>query len=392
MNTDCDVLIAGAGLVGQALAPALAASGLAVALADRAPLTAPEAPAGQNDWDSRVYAISPGSASLLRALGAWHALPPERITPIEKMRVEGDDGGELNFSAYEIGERALAWIVEERALREALVPLVHAAGVTTHAPRAIASIHWNTEAGEVLFEDGGSVAAKLIVGADGIRSRVREAAGIIATPKPYGQTAVVANFSCEHAHHGRAYQWFRDDGGVLAWLPLPGRRVSIVWSAPDPLARELLTLDSPALARRVAAAGANALGAFDCLTPAAAFPLSFLKLPMVVAHRVALVGDAAHGVHPLAGQGVNLGFGDVSALATVLRERGPVEDVGAPILLDRYARLRAGPVHAMQTVTDALAHLFRINVPWVRSARNLGLSAVERIASARRLLAQSAIR
>src|SRR4029434_3320010 len=185
----------------------------------------------------------------------------------------------------------------------------------------------------------------------------------------------------------------------------------------------------PALARRVAAAGANALGAFNCLTPAAAFPLSllklpivvahsallvcacahaarcshsltpaaafplsFLKLPMVVAHRVALVGDAAHGVHPLAGQGVNLGFGDVSALATVLRERGPVEDVGAPILLDRYARLRAGPVHAMQTVTDALAHLFRINVPWVRSARNLGLSAVERIAPARRLLAQSALR
>jgi 2-polyprenylphenol 6-hydroxylase len=392
MNPDCDVLIAGAGLVGQALASALAATGLAVALADRVAVTAPETPTGENDWDARVYAISPGSASLLRALGAWQALAPERITPIETMRVEGDDGGELNFSAYEIGERALAWIVEERALREALVPLVRARGVTTHAPRAIASIRWSAEAGEVEFEDGGSVAARLIVGADGIRSGVREAAGIIAAPKPYGQTAVVANFSCEHAHHGRAYQWFRDDGGILAWLPLPGRRVSIVWSAPDALAHELLALDSPALARRVAAAGADALGAFECITPAAAFPLSFLKLPMVVAHRVALVGDAAHGVHPLAGQGVNLGFGDVSALATVLRERGPVEDVGAPILLDCYARLRAGPVHAMQTVTDALAHLFRINVPWVRSARNLGLSAVERIASARRLLAQSALR
>lgn len=392
MNTDCDVLIAGAGLVGQALAPALAATGLAVVLADRVPVTVPEAPAGLNDWDSRVYAISPGSASLLRALGAWQALPPDRITPIETMRVEGDGGGELNFSAYELGERALAWIVEERALREALVPLVHAAGVTTHAPRAIASIRWSAEAAEVLFEDGGSITARLIVGADGIRSRVREAAGITAAPKPYGQTAIVANFSCEQAHHGRAYQWFRDDGGVLAWLPLPGRRISIVWSAPEPLARELLALDSPALAHRVAAAGSNALGAFNCLTPAAAFPLSFLKLPMVVAHRVALVGDAAHGVHPLAGQGVNLGFGDVSALAAVLRERGPVEDVGAPILLDRYARLRAGPVHAMQTITDAMAHLFRINAPWVRSARNLGLSAVERMPLARRLLAQSALR
>jgi 2-octaprenylphenol hydroxylase len=392
MTTDCDVLIAGAGLVGQALAPALAAAGLTVALADRAPMTAPEAPAGDSDWDSRVYAISPGSASLLRSLGAWQTLPSERITPIETMHVEGDDGGALNFSAYEIGERALAWIVEERALREALVPLVHAAGVTTHAPRAIASIRWNPAAGEVRFEDGGSIAARLIVGADGIRSGVREAAGIMAVPKPYGQTAVVANFGCERAHHGRAYQWFRDDGGVLAWLPLPGRRVSIVWSAPEPLANELLALDSSALALRVAAAGANALGAFHSLTPAAAFPLSFLKLPMVVAHRVALVGDAAHGVHPLAGQGVNLGFGDVAALSTVLRERGAVGDAGAPVLLDRYARLRAAPVHAMQTITDALAHLFRINVPWIRSARNLGLSAVERMPPARRLLAQSALR
>jgi len=143
---------------------------------------------------------------------------------------------------------------------------------------------------------------------------------------------------------------------------------------------------------RVAGAGANALGAFECITPAAGFPLSFLKLPTVVAHRVALVGDAAHGVHPLAGQGVNLGFGDVEALALVLRGRGPVRDAGAPLLLDRYARRRAGPVHAMQTVTDALAHLFRVRTPLVRTARNLGLSAIERIPPARRVLAQSALR
>lgn len=308
------------------------------------------------------------------------------------MRVEGDDGAVLNFSAYEIGERALAWIVEERSLRAALVPLVHAANVALLAPRTLASIRWSAERADVEFAEGGGISARLVVGADGVRSPVREAAGILAVPKPYAQTAVVANFACERAHHGRAHQWFRDDGGILAWLPLPGRRMSIVWSAPEPLAQDLLALDRSSLASRVAEAGGHALGALECLTPAAGFPLSFLKPPTAVAHRMALVGDAAHGVHPLAGQGVNLGFGDVEALATVLRERGPVADAGAPILLDRYARRRAGPVQAMQTVTDALAHLFRIRTPWIRSARNIGLSAVERMPPARRLLAQSALR
>jgi ubiquinone biosynthesis UbiH/UbiF/VisC/COQ6 family hydroxylase len=392
LKPDCDVLIVGAGLVGLALAPALSACGLSVALVDRAAVALPEPPASDEDWDARVYAISPGSASVLRALGAWQALQADRLAPIESMRVEGDEGAVLNFSAYELGERALAWVVEERTLREALVRLVRTAGVTIHAPRAIASIGWTADFGEVRFEGGGSVTTRLVVGADGLRSPVREMAGIVTAPTPYGQTAVVANFACVRGHHGRAHQWFRDDGGILAWLPLPGRRMSMVWSAPEPLARELLALDPVALSARVAGAGANTLGALRCMTPAAAFPLSFLKLPTVVAHRAALVGDAAHGVHPLAGQGVNLGFGDVEALAAVMRERGPVEDAGAPVLLERYARRRAGPVRAMQTVTDALAHLFRIDVPLIRSARNLGLGAIERIAPARRLLAQSALR
>ncbi len=387
---DYDVLIAGAGLVGLALAPALADAGLAVALLDRAPVVVAEP--DPETWDTRIYAISPGSAAYLRALGAWQALAPDRIAPIESMRVAGDAGGTLEFSAWDLGERALAWIVEERALRAALVPLVHAAGVTTIAPCALAGLTFTADEGRLELDGGRVVTARLVVGADGARSWVRAAAGIPASPKPYGQTAVVANFACERPHHGRAHQWFRPDGGILAWLPLPGRRISIVWSAPEPLAEELMAQDVATLAERVAAAGGNALGGFACITPPAAFPLQFLRLPAVIAHRLALVGDAAHGVHPLAGQGVNLGFGDAEALAAVLRARGPVADPGAPLLLERYARRREEPVRAMQTVTDSLARLFGIGAPWIRSARNYGMTAVDRLPLAKRLLAQSAFR
>jgi len=391
-QADCDVLIAGAGLVGLALAPALAELGLRVALADRAPVAAPSIPDDDADWDTRIYAISPGSAAFLRALGAWQALPRERLAPVERMLVTGDRGAVLEFSAYDLGERALAWIVEERALRAALVPQLHAAGVEIVAPRGLASLAWSPDRATVTFADGGVLGTRLVVAADGLHSWVREAAGIVAPVRPYGQTGVVANFECERAHHGCARQWFRDDGGVLAWLPLPGRRISIVWSAPEALARELLALDAAALAARVAAAGGDALGALSCVTPAAGFPLSFMPAPRAVGHRLALVGDAAHGVHPLAGQGVNLGFGDVETLAAVLRDRGPVSDPGAPVLLERYARHRVEPVRAMQAVTDGLWHLFGVSAPWARAARNIGMTVVDRLPLAKRFLAQSALR
>jgi 2-polyprenylphenol 6-hydroxylase len=389
-----DVIVAGAGLVGLALAPALARSGLRVALVDRAPIAAPE-PDPQT-WDARVYAISPGSATFLRSLGAWQDLAPERIVPVERMEVAGDAGRTVEFSAYELGERALAWIVEERSLRAALLPKVFDAGVEVVSGVTFSSLAWATGEGTLTFAEstGGTraLSASLIVGADGSRSWVRAAAGIAAEPRPYGQTAVVANFACEHAHHGAARQWFRTDGGVLAWLPLPGRRMSMVWSAPALLADEMMAESEAALAARVADAGAAALGALTSITPAAAFPLAFLKLPATIAHRLVLVGDAAHGVHPLAGQGVNLGFGDVHALAQILADRGPVRDPGAPLLLDRYARHRLEPVLAMQSVTDGLARLFGPPTPWLRTLRNAGMAAVERMPALKRALAQPALR
>ena len=384
-----DVLIAGAGLVGLALAAALARSGITVALIDRQPPPPAVDPA---TWDARVYAISPGSATFLQRIGAWQALSCERIAAIESMRIVGDTGATLNFSAYELGERALAWIVEERALRAALLPAIHVPGIDVVTGANFASLAWSASEGTLTLDDGRQVAGRLIVGADGLNSWVRQAAGIVADPKSYGQQGVVANFDCELAHHGCARQWFREDGGVLAWLPLPGRRMSIVWSAPDAQAQELLALSHEAFAARVAEAGEHALGALRMITPPAAFPLQSLRLPTSIAHRMALVGDAAHGVHPLAGQGVNLGFGDAQALANVLAERGPVADAGAPILLERFARRRAEPVLAMHTVTDGLVRMFGPRTPWLRTLRNAGLSAVDRLPMVKRALAQQALR
>ena len=257
------------------------------------------------------------------------------------------------------------------------------------APGEPESIAWRRDAAEVRLSGGRTLSTRLVVGADGLRSWARTQAGIAREPHSYGQTAVVANFATEHAHRGFAFQWFLAGRGVLAWLPLPGRRISIVWSAPDALAQELLELDAQALSARVADAGIRMVGELRLITPAAAFPLSFLKLPSVVAHRLALAGDAAHGVHPR-------GAGRQSGLRRRRRAcqrpgcEGPVADVGAPILLERYARRRALPVLAMQAVTDGLVRMF--DLPALRMLRNGGMRAVGSVGPLRRLLAQPALR
>lgn len=390
-TTDYDAIVVGAGPVGMALATALAREGLSVALVDRAELAPYSAPADPADWDARVYAISPGSAEFLRAIGVWQRMPHERLAPIETMEVCGDDGGWIRFSAYELGERALAWIVEHRELCRSLVESVRTApALEVLAPCEPSALSWRVDAGVLTLADGRALSARVIVGADGVRSWLRREAGIEREPRPYHQSAVVANFACERAHRGRAFQWFLEQRGVLAWLPLPGRRMSMVWSAPEALAAELAALDPAALASRVSEAGEHALGTLTAITPAASFALSFLRLPSIVAHRLALAGDAAHGVHPLAGQGLNLGLGDAAALASVLGAARAMGDVGAPLVLERYARKRAAPVFAMQLVTDGLVRLFA--PPALKRLRNRGMRAVGAFSPLKRLLAQPALR
>jgi 2-octaprenylphenol hydroxylase len=373
MRHSCDVVINGGGLVGLSLVRALAGSGLSLALVER------EAPPGlpaSDSWDSRIYAISPGAATFLERCGAWDRIPGERVTRVEAMRIYGDDGTAcLEFDAYDAGRRELAFIVENRQLQHALWESLRGQEVALRCPSSWTGLEFAPDSAVLRLDDGDELTARLVVGADGSESRTRAAAGIAAAPADYGQLGVVANLACEQPHRGVAWQWFRRDG-VLALLPLPGERVSMVWSIDETRGRRLLELDADQLAGEVEAASRGALGALRLLAPAAAFPLKLQRVKQFTRPRVALVGDAAHNVHPLAGQGVNLGFRDARVLAQVLGERGAFRDCGELALLRRYERARKEDVAIMQWATDGLQKLFNNEAVSLGRARNWGLSLV----------------
>jgi ubiquinone biosynthesis UbiH/UbiF/VisC/COQ6 family hydroxylase len=373
MTESCDVAIVGAGLVGASLALALARSGLSVVLIEPRPLVEPG-----DAWDARVYAVSPGSAAFLADAGAWHAVTAERVARVETMRIFGDQASaRLEFSAYDAGLRELAFIAESGRMQAALWQCVaRAPHVKLMCPATCVAWAQHAAYTEMKLDTGVMLRAHLVVGADGAQSWVREQAGIKVTTNGYAQCAVVANFNCALPHHDTAYQWFRADG-VLALLPLPGNRVSMVWSTAEAHAQSLLALDASALAQQVCAASDGAVGTLEVITPAAAFPLKMQRVEQFVTPRVALVGDAAHNVHPLAGQGVNLGFRDARELAAVLCDRGAQHDCGDYALLRRYERARKEDVLLMQLATDSLQKLFASQAVWVSRARNLGMRLVE---------------
>jgi len=311
-----------------------------------------------------------------------------RIQPVYRMDVAGDSSGAIRLDAYEAGVSHLATIVESGRLQHALWQALQADGnVALHCPAAIESIEWGEPHAQLKLADGSTLEAELIVGADGAASRIREWAGLASTLTPYGQSGVVANFECEHPHRGTAFQWFFDSD-ILAWLPLNGNRLSMVWSTRGEHADELIALDAAALAETVQAAGHDRLGALRLLTPAAAFPLRLIRVDSVVAPGVALIGDAAHGVHPLAGQGVNLGFGDAEALVDVLAQhrRSRCGDVR---VLQTYARQRAEPVRRMQALTHGLHHLFADDrAGWLRNA---GMTIVNQLPPLKAALVRGAM-
>lgn len=383
-----DVVVVGAGAVGAGLALALAGADARVALVEPQP---PRPLPDENSWDSRVYALSPGNVEWLEALGVWARVPSHRVSRVEAMRIYGDrEPGRLEFSAYDAGLRELAWIVENRLLQHALwETLAGAAHVTRFCPARCASVEWLAEGAVIELEGGERLDAKLVVGADSADSWVREQAGIAVRVHDYHELGVVANFAAERPHSEAAFQWFRSDG-VLALLPLPGNRVSMVWSAPEAHARELLAADARTLARKVEEASAGALGALEPITPAASFALKRQRAACLVKPRVALTGDAAHVVHPLAGQGMNLGLRDARELAAVIGSRGPRRDCGDLSLLRRFERARAEDIAALEAATDGLEKLFGAQAVWLSHLRNLGLALVDTQPALKSLLVRHA--
>lgn len=377
----------GGGIVGLAIARGLADSGLDLALIE------PRAPRGNLPvaWDSRVYAVSPGSAAFLERCGAWQRLAEERVTRVEAMHVHGDRAGaNLRFDAYDAGLRELAFIVESNRLLHALWASVREQDIRIFCPADWTGLDVTAGGALLQLADGTEIAARLVVGADGAESRVREAAGIAMTPDDYGQLGVVANFSCQKPHRGTAFQWFMRDG-VLALLPLPGDRVSMVWSIARERGQELLALVPGDLAAAVESAGRRVLGALELLSPAVAFPLRLQRVERFVKPRLALAGDAAHNVHPLAGQGMNLGLRDARILADTLIERGAWRDCGELALLRRYERARKEDVMAMQLTTDGLQKLFMNDAVLVSGARNLGLRIVDALPFLKSFLIRHAV-
>lgn len=389
-----DVCVIGGGAVGKAAALGLARAGARVVLAVGAS-KAPAAMPADGEWDARVYALNRAARDLLASLKVWDAMDAARIAPVDRMVVEGGAGaeaGRLSFDAYAARVDALAWIVEDANLNRALdaalafspdvrVVAAGAAGLALDAGRAT-----------VQLTDGETIDAALVVGADGGNSWVRARCDIGLDLRRYGQTAVVANFHGARAHHGTAWQRFTGEEGIVALLPLPGDALSLVWSAPDALAESLMAMPAEALAERLTALAGDRFGTLRPLGAGSrrSFPLSLMRAHAMTAPRVALVGDAAHVIHPLAGQGMNLGFGDVAALVGAVAQRGPHRDCGDARVLGRYARARAEEVRLMQIATDGLERLFAVDAEPLRILRAFGMNLIDSLPVVkRRLVAQA---
>lgn len=374
-----DVCIRGNGAVGLSLALALARQGLQVGvigLVGQAPATAPAVP------DVRAYALNAASRRLLTELRVWDALPADAVTAVDEMRIAGDaPGGQLQFSAWQQGVEALAWIVDAAALEATLLTAARFAPHLTMLAEGDASAHSADN-------------AALTVLAEGKASVSRAALGVKFERHAYGHTALAARLVADQPHGNVARQWFRAPD-VLALLPFdrpePTRSFGLVWSLPAERAAELQAASPAELEAALAEATGGAAGTLRVASPVAAWPLAIAQADRLCGPGWLLVGDAAHQVHPLAGQGLNLGLADVASLARVIAAREPWRTLGDQILLRRHVRERAGATRAMGWVTDGLLHLFANPQPLARELRNRGMGLLNQLAPIKRFLTQRAL-
>lgn len=373
MSKPFDVQVLGSGVVGRSLALALARCGLNVALRP----DGAQVPIGD---DVRAYALNAASVELLRGLKVWEALPAHAATPVLDMHVQGDAyASAIDFSAWQQRVGALAWITDAEALERELAAAVRFAPHITVVDAA---------------EPAASISAALTALCEGKISATRESLGVQFEQVDYGHRAIAARLTSSSTHQGLARQWFRSPD-VLALLPFdsprPSRSFALVWSLPDARAADLLGVDAAGFERELMQATNGEAGELALASERKAWPLMQAGAHAWCGPGWVLLGDAAHVVHPLAGQGLNLGLADVAALVRVIGEREPWRALGDEKLLRRYARERAAPTWAMRQLTDGLLRLFSDEAPLLRELRNRGLTLANRLSPLKRWLTARAL-
>lgn len=385
-HTEFDVLIIGGGMVGAVLCVALAQAGFSVGLVEA---KRPAAFVANDDYTLRVSAISPASRHLLENLDLWAKIADTRISPYRGMRVWDANGrAVLEFEHTALGLPELGHIVENNLIIDSAWAAL--GNTRIFCPAKLTGLSVGPQHACADLDDGTQLRAKLIVGAEGAGSPVRKMAGIRTTGWAYGQRCTVGCVSTELSHQAIAWQRFLPTGPV-AFLPLADGRCSLAWHADEPLANELASLDDAAFCRRLSDASGGVLGEVTAIGKHGAFPLQLLHADEYVRPRIALVGDAAHALHPMVGQGVNLGLLDVAVLAQVLeRGRNADRDLGDLALLKRYQRARKTDNLLMLAATDGIKRLFGTDTPLFGRLRDRGIAMVDAFGPLKHMLIRQA--
>jgi 2-octaprenyl-3-methyl-6-methoxy-1,4-benzoquinol hydroxylase/2-octaprenylphenol hydroxylase len=383
-----DVAVVGGGMVGAAAALALARAGFSTALLEARAPTAWDASA---EVDLRVVGLAPSSVTLLDKLDVWTSIREARSGPYSRMHVwDAESGAAIDFDAASEGRDRLGYIVENNLVQWTLWQALEAAGVRRLCPAEVQGFEAREDRIQLELAGGETLAAGLLVAADGAASPLRQLAGIGTRSRDYAQRAVVAHVATERPHEDTAWQRFLP-GGPLALLPLADGRSSIVWSLPEAEARRVLALDEQAFLSELGVASDFRLGRIVAVTPRAAFPLKLQLAERYQADRFVLLGDAAHAVHPLAGQGVNLGLRDVIELRdTLVDARAAGRDIGAAHVLRRYARRRRSADTLDALGFDALARIYAWQSPALVAARGVGVRVLDRLTPLKRKLSEHA--